>query len=408
MHTFKFIPKALICAIFLTLSCKEEIDLAPKESLDCAPIGLAEQHPHNQTYQDILETYIPMGFPGFSAAIYTADEGLWTGAAGLADINKGLAMSPCHVLFSGSVAKMYTVTAAMVLYEQGKLDLDAPIAPYLPKEVAENLPNADKATIRQLMNHSAGMPDHDEDKELSKYLDKNDQRLPSAEEQLAFLFNDEARFEPGTKAEYSSAHTLALSLVIDHIVGEHHSQVISREIIQRLGLKETFYKNEIGYPAPPNLIRGYVGKAKKNDEVTQEAINYAETSQGDAGLIASAHDYYLFLKGLMEGKIVSQVTLDEMMDAIYIYDDQEFALGFGLGLFVIKKDGEIVKIGHGGMTIGGMSHLYYYPTKKSYIALTTNTITAENVSMLRSWGAGILVGTDETSIMDDLELLILE
>ncbi len=405
MNTFTLFPKALVCAIFLITSCKEEVDLTPKDSLECAPIGLAEQHSHNKDFQDILETYIPSGFPGFSAAIYTADEGLWTGAAGLADIDQGLAMSPCHVLFSGSVAKVYTVTAAMVLYEQGKLDLDAPIAPYLPIEVAEKLPNADKATIRQLMNHSAGMPDHDDDKALSKYLDKNDQRLPSAEEQLAYLYDDEARFEPGTSAAYSSAHTLALSLVIDHIAGEHHSQVISREILQKLNLKETYYKNE---GSPSNLIRGYVGKAKKNEDVTKEAINYAETSQGDAGIMASAHDYYLFMKGLMEGKIVSQATLEEMLEAVYIFDENGFALGFGLGLFVIKQEGEIVKIGHGGMTIGGMSHLYYYPTKKSYIALTTNTITADNASMLRSWGAGILVGTGETSIMDDLERVILE
>ena len=405
MNTFNISTKLLLSALFLMLACKEEVDLNPKEKLDCTPIGLAAEHPHNKDFQDILETYVPMGFPGFSAAIHTAEEGLWTGAAGLADINQGLAMSPCHVLFSGSVAKLYTVTAAMVLYEQGKLDLDAPIAPYLPREVAENLPNADKATIRQLMNHTAGMPDHDDDDELSKYLEKNEERLPSATEQLAYLYDDEARFEPGTKAEYSSAHTLALSLVIDHLAGEHHSQVISREIIQKLGLDETYYKNE-GFPV--NLVRGYVGKAKKNDEVTQESINYAETSQGDAGIMASAHDYYLFLQGLIEGKIVSPATLEEMLDAVYIYDDQEFALGFGLGLFVIKKDGEIVKIGHGGMTVGGMAHLYYYPTTNSYIALTTNTITADNVGMLQSWGAGILVGTGEVSIMDDLEQLILE
>ena len=405
MNTFTLFPKALICATFLLLSCKEEVDLTPKESLICAPVGLAENHPHNKDYQDILDNYLSSGFPGFSAAIYTTNEGLWTGASGLADIGQGLAMSPCHVLFSGSVAKVYTVTAAMVLYEQGKLDLDAPIAPYLPPEVAKNLPNADKATIRQLMNHSAGMPDHDEDKELNKYLDKNDQRLPSAEEQLAFLYDDEARFEPGTSAAYSSAHTLALSLVIDHLAGEHHSQVISREIIQKLNLKETYYKNE---GSPSNLIRGYVGKAQKNEDITKEAINYAESSQGDAGIMATAHDYYLFMKGLIEGKIVSQATLDEMMEAVYIFDQNGFALGFGLGLFIIKKEGETIKIGHGGMTIGGMAHLYYYPTTGSYIALTTNTITADNASMLRSWGAGILVGTDESSIMDDLERLILE
>ena len=65
MNTFTLFPKALIYATFLLLSCKEEVDLTPKDSLICAPVGLAENHPHNKDYQDILDNYLPSGFPGF-------------------------------------------------------------------------------------------------------------------------------------------------------------------------------------------------------------------------------------------------------------------------------------------------------------------------------------------------------
>ena len=398
----------LILGSLLFLFSCDKVELTPRKSLECPSIGLGEKHGQDSVFQEILERYVSRGFPGLSAAIYTADEGLWTGAAGLANIEEGLAMGTCNVLFSGSVAKLYTVTAAMVLYEQGKLDLDAPIAPYLPEEVAQRLPNADRATIRQLMNHQAGMPDHDDDRELGKYIERNNGRLPDAMGQLAYLYDDKARFEPGDSAAYSSAHTVALALVIDQIAGEHHSHVISREIIQRLGLTETFYKNESGYPKPNNLVRGYWGKAKKNDDITEGAINYAEGSQGDAGIIATAHDYYHFLKALMEGKIVTQTTLEEMIDARYIYDDGTYALGFGLGLFFIKYKGEVVKVGHGGMTAGGMVHLYYYPSTQSYISIATNTLIEDDAGMLRSWGAGILVKTGEESLMDELEVVILE
>ena len=400
--------KMILLSLICTISCKERVDLTPRKKLDCVTPGLTENHANHTVYQSILDTYVDRGFPGISGAIYTPDDSIWTGAAGLANIKEGLSMSPCHVLFSGSVAKVYTVTAAMILYEQGVLDLDAPIAPYLPSEVAQRLPNADKATVRQLMNHQAGMPDHDDDPELNRYIERNNGALPSAEEQLAYLYDDPARFEPGTQAAYSSAHTVALGLVVDHIAGEHHSQVISREIIQKLGLRETYYKNEPGYPNAQNMVRGYWGKAKLNDDITEEAINYARGSQGDAGIIASAHDYYLFLKALMEGEIISKETLAEMMDAVYIYDDGTHALGFGLGLFVIKYKDKIVKVGHGGITLGGMTHVYYYPTTQSYIALATNTLIEEDENMLRSWGAGILVNTGEASLMDDLEEVIWE
>ena len=125
-------------------------------------------------------------------------------------------------------------TAAMILKEKGILDLDSKIEDYIPKELADNLPNGRTATIRQLMNHSAGMPDHDDDEELSKYGDQNDQHLPSAEEQLAYLFDDEPRFPAGTSSQYSSAHTLTLSLVLDSIYGEtpfsYHIQGDHRKI----------------------------------------------------------------------------------------------------------------------------------------------------------------------------------
>ena len=45
-----------------------------------------------------------------------------------------------------------------------------------------------------------------------------------------------------------------------------------------------------------------------------ESINYCEGSHGDAGIIATAHDYYLFMRGLMEGQIVEQTTLDNMLN----------------------------------------------------------------------------------------------
>ena len=69
-------------------------------------------------------------------------------------------------------------------------------------------------------------------------------------------------------------------------MAKHHSHIISREIIEKLALSETFYKNESGYPTPQNLTKGYYGR---NEDITQEAINYAGDSQGDAGVIGSSH-----------------------------------------------------------------------------------------------------------------------
>jgi len=338
-----------------------------------------------------------------AAAVFTAD-GLWVGASGFADRTRAIRMSPCHAFFSGSVAKTYTATAAMRLVEDGILGLDDPIRDYLPSELVQKLPNAQLATVRQLMDHSAGMPDHDEDAALRAYVDAHNGSLPSAVEQLAYLYDDAARFAPGMAAEYSSAHTVALALVVDQASGAHHSNTISDDIIGRLGLANTWYKNELGYPRPMNLVRGYLDDGGVKD-YTDASVNYANTSQGDAGVIATVHDYYLFLRGLMDGEVVDAEALAAMKDPYVLFNDSQHGLGFGMGLFVVSRNGQVAKIGHSGATLGGMTHLYYYPESGAYIALATNVVTEDPDTLLR-WGSGLLLDLDQPSIMDDLEDIV--
>ena len=405
-----FDMRAISTLLFLTIilaSCGQKL-IDPEETITCPQLGLGESHPKHQMYQNILDDYLDqLNVPGISAVIYTPDDSIWAGTAGLADREQAIGMNTCHVLYSGSVAKVYTVTAALRLYEEGHLNLDAQIDDYLPASIADNLPNGKLATVRQLMNHEAGMPDHDDEKDLEKYLKDHDGKLPSPADQLAYLYDNEPRFAPGDSVAYSSAHTLALAIIIDNIEGSSHSETISREIIQKLNLTETYYKNETGYPEPINLVKGYLNSGNRSKDFSTESVNYCDGSHGDAGIVASAHDYYLFLRGLMEGKVVSKSTLDEMTAARWLFDDGTHGLGFGLGLFIIKKDDEVVKIGHSGMTLGGLTHVYYYPQTGSYIVLCTNTMLGKQ-SHLNEWGAEMLVGTPTESIMAEFETLILD
>ena len=397
----------LILTIGFAFSCQKEFkDVGLTDDLNCERIGLGESHSKHQQFQSIIQQYVDKGFPGITALI-SDSEGIWIGAAGKANVKKKQDLKTCNVFFSGSVAKMYTVTAAMILYEQGRLDLDAKIGQFLPTEVANSLPNAQTATIRQLMNHTAGMPDHDNEEALSDWSDRRDGALPPAEDQLAYLYDNDPLFNPGDTAMYSSAHTLALALVLDQIAGEPHANIISKEIINKLGLTETFYKNESGYPNPENLVRGYFGK---KEDITKESINYCRDSYGDAGIIASAFDYYQFLEALMTLKIVSQTTLNEMLKPRLVVGGElsgmQYALSFGLGLFLIESQGELVKLGHSGVTVGGMSHVYYYPTVDAYLVILTNTIIDDDPTLFAGWSGNTIVGFGGESIMEDFENLI--
>ncbi len=358
-----------------------------------------------EQYQSIINgTLSATGLPGISALVYTPDQGMWMGAAGYATVETSDELTTCNVMFSGSVAKMYTAVAALGLVENGLLGLDDLIADYLPDEIADNLPNGRTATVRQLLNHTAGIPDHDDEEELNRYVEENDGHLPSAEQQLAYLYDNEPDFAAGTGVAYSSAHTVVLSLVVDAAAGEHHSNLLSRNIIDRLGLMDTYYKNEEGFRS--DLVSGYLGTGDSRIDITEESINYALDSQGDAGIMATAHDYYSFIRTVFDSELLMPETVTAMQDTSWLYNDGDIGLGFGLGLFSIARGGDIVKLGHSGATLGGMSHVYYYPKAGSYIVLLTNTLIIDDSDLLTAWGENLLVGSENDSVLAQIEQLI--
>ena len=230
--------KKIILFVFLMIqfACKKSENKPLGDPLECMEIGLGSSHELHEEFQAILDAYVGKGFPGMAAAVYTPEEGLWLGSSGKADLEANIPMAPCNSFFSGSVAKVYTVTAAMTLVEEGLLGLDDKISDYLPDVLVQNLPNAQTATIRQLMNHSAGMPDHDDEEALNTYIEENAGSLPSGIDQLSYLFDNDPLFEAGNGAEYSSAHTLTLAIILDEVIGSHHSDLVTERIIQKLGL----------------------------------------------------------------------------------------------------------------------------------------------------------------------------
>lgn len=114
-------------------------------------------NPNTTLYQDILDDFVDAGIPGLSIAIETPEHGWWVGCAGVASIEDNIAMQPCHLHHSASMAKTYTATMIMRLYEDEKLGLDDPARDYLPEDIVSEVANADEVTIRQLLNHTSGM-----------------------------------------------------------------------------------------------------------------------------------------------------------------------------------------------------------------------------------------------------------
>jgi len=322
-------------------------------------------HPRRSELQDILDQYVREGLPGVVLFVRTP-QGQWNGAAGYANIEAAQPMLPTHLHHAASITKMYTATAVLLLVEDGLIELDARISQYLPESVYEDIPNGDQATVRQLLNHTSGIPDFSSN--LSYDLDFfNDPKGSYSSDRLLSYIHGQSPFcSPGASYLYSNANYLLLAMIMDYVTEAGHAGVISTRILQPLGLNATYYKNERGYPTPPGIVNSYEDIAGDGRlmNVSDLAIHNAGIFMGNAGLMASSADFAAFIEGLLGGQLIGQEMLSEMQ----IWDER-FRYGLGLN-FIETPYGPA--IGHSGGDFGVMSRVRHLPDVDATLVLLVN------------------------------------
>jgi D-alanyl-D-alanine carboxypeptidase len=167
---------------------------------------------------------------------------------------------------------------------------------------------------------------------------------------------------------------LLLALIADSITG-NHARFITKEVFDPLGLTDTFYRNERGYINYPLLVNTYWDRYSNAivENVSRMQQTNVASLVGDDGIVATPGDAVLFLKGLMEGNVLSHETLQLMKTWV---NDKAGKPTYGLGLdyatFNNKK-----AYGHSGGGLGSGCNLYYFPDQNIYvfIAINLGTIT---------------------------------
>ena len=318
--------------------------------------------------QKIMGEIVHLGVPGAVAAIYDKN-GLWTYACGYACIEDSTPMQTCYLQYLQSISKMYMAVAIIKLYEAGRINLDSPITAYLPEKIRKNLVDGDKITVNMLLNHTSGLPEYNFAPVYITRLLQNPMRIFKPEEYIENIRGKSLDFEPGSRHSYRNTNYVLLALIADQITGDH-GKYMEEEIFRPLGFTHTFYRIKQGNTYDNKLVNSYWDRYGngiiENISVLQNT-NVA-SMVGDDGIITTPEEAILFLKGLMEGKLVSSSSLDLM---------QKWALGddgkpeYGLGLDFTSFD-DLPAIGHSGGGLGSGCQLYYVPSKNIYFFLGIN------------------------------------
>ncbi|NNF57952.1 MAG: serine hydrolase [Rhodothermaceae bacterium] len=218
-----------------------------------------------------------------------------------------------------------TTSAAMKLVEEGHLDLDAPVARYLP---AFGQRGKERVTIRHLLAHSAG--------QRAFYPFHTDDVVPDREGILDFIYADSIRYRPGTRTVYSDFDMIVLGEVIETITGEPLDRYVDETIFRPLGMTATGFRStgrrDITV-APTETDRRFRGRTLQG-EVHDEAAWLMGGISGHAGLFSTASDLSRMAYVLANGgegygvRLFERETLEQFTERISSRGRYPMALGW--------------------------------------------------------------------------------
>jgi serine beta-lactamase-like protein LACTB len=168
--------------------------------------------------------------PGMAVTVAVDGQTVWSEGFGYSDVEARTPVCPETRFRIASVSKPITATAMAKLYDEGKLDLDAPIQRYVPTFPEKG----GVITARQLASHRAGIRHYRDDNEAFTR-----RHFTDVVESLALFDRDTLLFAPGTKHHYSSFGYVLLSAVIQGAAQQEFGQYLEQHVFKPLGLQRT-------------------------------------------------------------------------------------------------------------------------------------------------------------------------
>src|SRR5215207_6009676 len=179
----------------------------------------------------LLERTVREDGPGAVFLVARADTITYTGARGRGHIELGLPLQADHVFRIASITKMFVAASVVKLAESGAVSLDEPVAHRLP-EIGEG----HGMTVRQLLNHTAGVSDKAQESERSLTSHEYDRFS-----RVAAIGRRPLDFSPGSGWSYSNAGYIVLGALVERITGAPWHVTLDRQFLERLGLRHTGY-----------------------------------------------------------------------------------------------------------------------------------------------------------------------
>ncbi|MFH9010964.1 serine hydrolase domain-containing protein [Streptomyces sp. NPDC017943] len=246
---------------------------------------------------------------------------------------------------AGSNTKTFTAVVVLQLVAEGRVRLDEPVETYLPGVVRGEGIDGRRITVRQLLQHTSGLPSYTDHMDLEEFGEVQ-HRFFHPHDLLATALAHPAEFAPGTGWKYSNTNYLLAGLLIERVTERPVQEQITERVIRKAGLRHTYWPQ----PGDQTLREPHAHGYALADPRSRKVIDVTEMDPswgGAAGqLISTPSDLARFARVLIDGRLLPAAQLAEMRRTV----DAPLMPGwrYGLGLFSVPLSCGGVYWGHGG------------------------------------------------------------
>ncbi len=317
------------------------------------------------TLRQDIDALVAGGAPGAIVLVRDGDRKTHL-TAGVANLATQRAMQPTDHYRIASLTKSYVATVVLQLVAEGRLRLSDNVERWLPGLV----PKGDKITLRQLLNHTSGLYDHEKDPEVLKpYLSGDLAYYWSPRRLVKLAVSRKARFAPGAteRSSYSSTNYLVAGLIVEAVTGKSLGAELKRRIFRPLGLRATRYPSRTTR-MPSAYAHGYflLGQPPLAD-----LSAFSPSLSGPAGAIVSTvDDVGRFYRALLSGRLLNRRFLRAMQRTLpSATGDLGQRYGLGVERFATSCG---VAWGHSGSFPGYWTYAFTSATGRRQAVLMAN------------------------------------
>lgn len=302
--------------------------------------------------------------PGGALGIVQNGELVYATGYGSADLEHDIPITPQTVFYIGSVSKQFVTFCILLLEEEGKIDLDAPVQTYLPDFPEYDAP----LTIRNFIHHTSGVRDY-----LTLWQLKGRNYLDEMEPTEVYNLIKRQRklnFAPGERYLYSNSCYFMLAMIVEKVSGQSIREFAQERIFGPLGMTQTRF-----YDDNTKLIKN-------------RAFSYSRTANGfdnlimrfdlvgSGGVYSSIADLYKWDQNFYQNQLGKggQAIIDRMHEEGLLNNGE--STGYAFALWNGEHNG-LRTVSHGGSLAGYRAQLLRFPDQQFSVIILGNRSDAD-------------------------------